>query len=38
MLAFANRLGALVASRRGALPAWRIDEVLGALDDGGTIA
>jgi fructokinase len=38
MLAFANRLGALVASRPGALPAWRIDEVLGAPDDGGTIA
>ena len=28
LLAFANRLGALVASRPGALPAWRPDEVL----------
>jgi fructokinase len=27
-LAFANRLAALVASRPGALPEWRIDEVL----------
>lgn len=26
-LAFANRLGALVASRRGALPPWRLDEL-----------
>lgn len=28
-LDFANRLGALVASRPGALPAWRADEVAG---------
>ena len=28
LLAFANRLGALVASRPGALPDWRVDEVL----------
>jgi fructokinase len=27
MLDFANRLGALVASRRGALPSWRPEEV-----------
>ena len=27
-LAFANRLGALVASRPGALPAWSLDEIL----------
>jgi fructokinase len=27
-LAFANRLGALVASRPGAVPAWSIDEIL----------
>jgi fructokinase len=27
-LAFANRLGALVASRPGALPSWSVDEVL----------
>jgi fructokinase len=26
-LAFANRLGALVASRPGALPPWRVDEL-----------
>jgi fructokinase len=29
MLDFANRLGALVASRRGALPSWRLEEVAG---------
>ena len=28
-LAFANRLGALVASRPGALPTWRADELAG---------
>ncbi len=27
-LGFANRLGALVASRPGALPSWRLDEIL----------
>ena len=29
-VAFANRLGALVASRPGALPSWRPDELAGA--------
>jgi fructokinase len=38
MLGFANRLGALVASRPGALPAWGIDEIVVSPEDRGTIA
>ncbi len=30
--AFANRVGALVASRSGAIPEWTLDEVAGNME------